>query len=163
MRGLERFVCFLYGHPRQESVNEARRKVFWQKFNKDEKIIDLSLMPPCESNLHHHIMRSNYVAYLFRRADRLMMHLEKSDRHGWDTEGKVVWSDICYPDDINELLLDEESEIIVFALTVRNTKMIWMSRSKMSVTFEQQNQKLTPCILKLWLNICLCSIQCNDQ
>jgi hypothetical protein len=65
VRGLEWFVCFIYGHPRILSVNEARKKVFWNKFNKEKKIIDLSLMPPCQSNLHYHITRANYVADIF--------------------------------------------------------------------------------------------------
>ena len=39
-----------------------------------------------------------------------MMHLESPERHVWDADGKVVWSDICYPDDINKLLQDEENE-----------------------------------------------------
>ena len=112
IKGLEKFVCFVYGHPRLQSVNEAWQKVFWQTFNKDEKIVDLSLMPPCESTLRYHIMRANYVAYLFRQADHLMMHLESPERHGWDADEKVVWSDNCYPDDINEFLLDEEIEEI---------------------------------------------------
>jgi hypothetical protein len=64
VRGVEWFVCSIYGHPRILSVNEAKKKVFWNKFNK-EKIIDLSLMPPCQSNLHYHIMRANYVADIF--------------------------------------------------------------------------------------------------
>ena len=55
----------LVRRPRILSVNEARKKVFWSKLNKEKKIIDLSLMPPCQSNLHHHIMRANYVAYIF--------------------------------------------------------------------------------------------------
>jgi hypothetical protein len=65
VRGVEWFVCSIYGHPRILSINEERKKVFWDKFNKEKKIIDLSLMPPCQSNLHHHIMRANYVAYIF--------------------------------------------------------------------------------------------------
>ena len=55
-------------------------------------------------------MRANYVAYLFRQADQLRMHLESLERRGWDADGKVVWSDTCYPADINELLQDEENE-----------------------------------------------------
>jgi hypothetical protein len=65
VRGLEWFVCYIYGHPHILSVNEARKKAFWNKFNKKEKIIDVSLMPPCQSNLHNHIMRANYVVYIF--------------------------------------------------------------------------------------------------
>ena len=66
-------------------------------------------MPLCKSNIHYHIMRANYAAYLFRQADHLMMHLESPERYGSDADGKVVWSDNCYPDDINEFLLDEEN------------------------------------------------------
>lgn len=40
----------------------------------------------------------------------MMMHLESPERRGWDANGKVVWSDFCYPDAINEFLLDEEDE-----------------------------------------------------
>jgi hypothetical protein len=58
VRGVEWFVCSIYGHPRILSVNEARKKVFWDKFHKEKKIIDLSLMPPCQSNLHYHIITS---------------------------------------------------------------------------------------------------------
>ena len=65
VRGLEWLVCFIYGHLRILSVNEARKKVFWNKFKKEKKIIDLSLMPPCQSNLYYHITRANYVADIF--------------------------------------------------------------------------------------------------
>ena len=62
---LEWFVCSIYGHPRILSVNEAGKRVFWNKFNKEKKIIDLSLLPPSQSNLHYHIMRANYVVDIF--------------------------------------------------------------------------------------------------
>ena len=105
VRCLEWFVCSLYGYPRIQSVNEARRKVFWDRFYKENKIIDLSLMPPCSSNLRYHIMRANYVAYIFRHAGQLQMDLESPhDGHGWNADGNVVWSDICYPQEIDALL-----------------------------------------------------------
>ena len=85
-------------------------KVFWQKFNKDKKIVDLSVMPPCKTNLSYHIMRANYIAFLFRQADHLVMNLESPEGHGWDADGKVIWSNVPYPDEMNELLLIEESE-----------------------------------------------------
>ena len=90
VRRLEWFVRSLYGYPRIQSVNEARRKVFWDRFHKENKIIDLSLMPPCSSNLRYHIMRANYVAYIFRHAGQLQMDLESPDGHGWNADGNVV-------------------------------------------------------------------------
>jgi hypothetical protein len=68
------------------------------------------VMPPCQSNLHHHIMRANYVAYIFWHADQLLVELESPDEHGWDGDGNVVWSDICYPEEIDVLLAGTKSE-----------------------------------------------------
>ena len=97
--GLEEFVCDLYGHARISSVNKLRHKIFWQKLEKENKVIDLSFMPPCEAN---------YVASIFRKADRLILDLEDHTSHGWSYRGQVIWSNDCYPKDITELLLTEE-------------------------------------------------------
>ena len=115
-QGLEKFVCALYGNLRITSVNNLRHKMFMSKFDKEKKITDLSLLPPCEANLKLHIMRANYVAWMFRRAGQLVLDLENPTSHGWDESGHVVWSSVCYPADVSELLFckdaseDEEPE-----------------------------------------------------
>jgi hypothetical protein len=35
---------------------------------------------------------------------------ESPDEHGWDGDGNIVWSDICYPEEIDVLLAGTESE-----------------------------------------------------
>ena len=35
-----------------------------------------------------------------------MLNLDDAVHHGWDEYGPVVWSDLCYPEDITELLID---------------------------------------------------------
>ncbi len=107
---LEQFVCAMYGNERMKSVNDVRKKIFLQKFENENKITDLSLLPPCQSNLKLHIKRSNYVASIFRQAGCLMMDLDDPANHGWDESGSVAWSDKCYPDDVTELLLSNENE-----------------------------------------------------
>ena len=118
---LERFVCAIYGNERIQSVNDMRTKMFLQKFESEKKITDLSLLPPCQATLKLHIKRSNYVASIFRQAGCLMMDLDDPANHGWDERGSVVWSDVCYPDDVAELLLlnelvnddgDDEADLI---------------------------------------------------
>ena len=109
-QGLERFVCALYGNHRVSSVNALQNKIFLQKFEKEKIIIDLSLLPPCKANLKHHIMRANYVALMFRNANRLILNLEEPINHGWNERGRVMWSSVCYPDDVSELLMDYEEE-----------------------------------------------------
>ena len=106
MKGLEKFVCALYRNQRISSVNEMCYNIFVQKFEKEKKIIDLSLLPPCQTNLELHIKRANYVAAIYRQADHLNLALEDPRNHGWDDKGNVVWSNICYPEDISELLFD---------------------------------------------------------
>ena len=55
-------------------------------------------------------MRANYVAYIFWHADQLLVEFESPDEHGWDGDGNVVWSHICYPEEIDVLLAGTESE-----------------------------------------------------
>jgi hypothetical protein len=38
------------------------------------------------------------------------MELESPNEHGWDGDGKVVWSDICYPAEVDELLSAEDGD-----------------------------------------------------
>ena len=94
---LEKCVCCLYGYPRLSTVNDVRKAMFWEKFDKKKKIVDLSLLPPYKENLRYHIMRSNDVAYIFRHADQLILDLMDPANHGWDKERKIVWSNECYP------------------------------------------------------------------
>ena len=36
------------------------------------------------------------------------MNLDNPDNHGWHGQGNVIWSNICYPEDLSELLVDIE-------------------------------------------------------
>ena len=38
------------------------------------------------------------------------MNLESPEGYGWDVDGKVIWSNVSYPDEINELLVEESEE-----------------------------------------------------
>ena len=67
------------------------------------------MLPPCFSNPEWHIKRSNYVAYLFRYADRLQLHLDPPSLHGWD-EISVRWMDKYFPNDIHSVLIAANEE-----------------------------------------------------
>ena len=109
-QGLERFVCSLYGNHKVTSVNNLRNNIFLQKFEKENKIIDLSLLPPCEANLKYHIMRAFSVALMFRNANQLILNLEDPINHGWDERGRVKWSTACYPDEISQLPINHAED-----------------------------------------------------
>ena len=49
---LEKFVCSLYGYPKQSCVNKVRTLLFIRRFYHEHKPIDLCSIPPCSENLH---------------------------------------------------------------------------------------------------------------
>ena len=105
----EKFVCSLCGNQRVTSVNKLQYKMFLQRFEKDNKIIDLSLLPPCKSNLRLHVMRANYVAWIYRNACSLIIEPESTENAGWNEDCNVQWSLDSYPDDVAEMLLDHDN------------------------------------------------------
>ena len=95
---LEEFVCCLYGDLKIKKVDELRVKLFQTRFNGDGKNIDLISLPPCYSNLRLHIDCTCYVANM----------LDDPVEHGWDLNGKVKWSEKCFPDDLSDLLISND-------------------------------------------------------
>ena len=89
---VEQYVCSLYGQGRLSSVNEARLKLFIEKYkpsNPDsplEKIkgVDPGILPPCIDVLFQKMARCNYVAFLWKNAHLMnsLENLEPTD-HGW--------------------------------------------------------------------------------
>ena len=69
---LEEYTSLLHGI-RSKLINEARSKIFEKKHKKRNKIIDLSLLPPCKSVLRLYSKRANAVAYLWRNASNPTM------------------------------------------------------------------------------------------
>ena len=89
---LERFVCLLYGGKSCTSVNEMRSNIFRQRFSSG-KVMDLTLLPPCQDNLNLHIDRACYIANFYSESTRLKMLLDSPSLHGWDIEGNAIWSE----------------------------------------------------------------------
>ena len=48
---LENFICAIYGKSKLKDVNLACAAIFWDRYNKQKKIIDLCMLPPCKGNL----------------------------------------------------------------------------------------------------------------
>jgi hypothetical protein len=106
LEDLEKFVCVLYGHPKESSVNKVRTMLFTKTFYNEQKPIDLCNLPPCFENLHLHCRRSNYVSDIYQWSGELMMNLVDPTQHGWNENGDSVWSPKSFPDDLAELLLN---------------------------------------------------------
>ena len=78
--------------------------------NKERKVVDLSLLPPCGSSLRKHVTRANYVARFWRNAQHPIMALEDPQFHGWLPNLNIDWIAEAYPDDVAELLVEHDEE-----------------------------------------------------
>jgi hypothetical protein len=118
MAAAESYVCALYGKPKLKDVNEARSKIFWDKYKKKNKIIELSLLPPCKRNLYLHVKRANYVAKIMRSDSRIVDN--EFTQHGWTESGEPIWTNEHVPENIQEILMsspvaqsDDPEELLV--------------------------------------------------
>ena len=107
--GFEKYVCRIYGEKRIEDVNDARSKIFWSKLNKENKVIDISLLPPCKNSLRKHTKRANCIARMLRKAVTPVMSLDDPKYHGWLLNLTIDWIDEPYPEDVSQLLLIDDS------------------------------------------------------
>ena len=100
---LEEFVCYLCGM-RINSVNEVRWRLFEKKHKRENKIADLSSLPPCQEVLRYHCQRANYVAYIWRHSFQPIIQLEDVENHGWFQSGDIFWFNLAFPDDVEDML-----------------------------------------------------------
>ena len=103
----EEYVCALYGKPKVKDVNEARSKIFGEKYKKKKKVVELSLLPPCKENLKYHLVRSNYIAKLMRSTS-LSTIVDEFAEHGWTAMGEPIWSQDHMPEDIRDILQESD-------------------------------------------------------
>ena len=102
---LNEYVCKLYGY-QKKNVNQVRYHLFQKKYEKEEKIIDISMLPPCESVLLLHAKRANFVAKILRSSNEPQVEIPDISMHGWDVNMKIKWLEKEFPDDIEDLLID---------------------------------------------------------
>ena len=111
------YVCILYGY-QKKNVNQVRYELFQKKYEKEGKIIDLSMLPPCESVLLLHARRANFVAKILRSSTEPQVEIPDIRMHGWDDDKKIKWLEKEFPDEIEDLLIDSNVDEEVDALGI---------------------------------------------
>ena len=111
---LEEYVCQLYG-VRKANVNNVRYTKFKSKLQNENKIVDLSTLPPCRSVLSLHCKRANYVARIWKLCKSAHLQIPSIHNHGWNEYAKTCWIENPFPSDIEEILISNDySEDEVF-------------------------------------------------
>ncbi|XP_049316678.1 uncharacterized protein LOC125779383 [Bactrocera dorsalis] len=96
---VESFICHLYGLKKLSDVNGARMEIFHktykvtdtsQPFSLNVRNYDACNLPPCRSELQQHLLRTKYIACLWRNAhNRILTELSPTD-YGWkNVDGKL--------------------------------------------------------------------------
>lgn len=91
MRGIESFVCALYGYPDLSDINTVRHLMFQAKCapkdNQDPlnkiKALNPSAMPPCSRVLVNKVKRANFVAAMWKKACTRCPILYSPVGNGW--------------------------------------------------------------------------------
>ena len=106
---LQEYVAMLYG-TKVKSVDEARLQIFEKKLYRENKIVDMSSLPPCRSVLNLYAKRANAVAYLWRNSANPRVVSPPLEENGWFITGDIQWVVDVIPQAIEELFDDESSE-----------------------------------------------------
>ena len=86
---LEEYACHLYGSKKRK-VNEVRHQMFRRKYDNENKIVDLSSLPPCQSVLNLHTSRANFVAKVWKSAGVHQLEFPNLSAHGWTEMCEII-------------------------------------------------------------------------
>ena len=104
---LEKFVCHLYGG-KGKSVDKLRYKKFESVYRTKNKIHDLFLLPPCRRSLVLHLKRAYYIVRIWKLCFQAIIDFQDISNHGWNSDGTIHWTTEEFPDDIIEILINED-------------------------------------------------------
>ena len=76
------------------------------KHAKENKVIDLSALPPCCNVLRIHSERANFVAKIWRSSLKNKIDEESFVNQGWDEYDNIRWIDQAFPNDISGIFFD---------------------------------------------------------
>jgi len=107
---LQEFLCHLYRHPKEKEVNTVRYRMFTKKNTSEHKIIDISVLPPCESVFHLHCLRANTVTKLWKSCTTAITVSPDLIECGWNVDGSIKWQEEAFPSDVEEILVNDVAD-----------------------------------------------------
>ena len=118
---IEEFVCPMYGgKPNDRSVDKIRYDRARQKYRPNGKSLlscvkglDISLLPPCQQALRKHILRANYQALIWRKADIAYPDIPHPSGHGWNLSEDILsidWCEVPVPQQLVDILYVSTTE-----------------------------------------------------
>ena len=91
---------------RKKDINYVRHELFQRTYSRDDKIIDLSLLPPCQSALKLHASRDNVAAKIWKSANETNVDVPDAALEGWDENLHTHWLEKAFPENVIGILMD---------------------------------------------------------
>ena len=129
------------------AVNKVRSKMFTKRLKQEKRSPDLSLLPPCKSVLKYHMQWAVYVAKLWGSLYIPSIDAPQFTEFGWDSEGKPIWVDKIFPEDMKDLLMLDSDANHVTRMRATNikrwTKVKMILKKKVIMKLKMSKRKLT--------------------
>ena len=68
------------------------------------------MIPPCKSSLRLHILRTNFVASIWKNTHCETINTPDVTEHGWNADGTIEQIQEAFPENNIEFLMDEGTE-----------------------------------------------------
>jgi len=104
---IQQFVCQIYSSSKRE-VNAACYEMFYKKYQNHNKVVDMSTLPPCKAVLKLHVLRSLYIAALWKRSIVNKPVLPDMNEFGWNQDGTIMWVEEIYPLSIIDIFFNND-------------------------------------------------------
>ena len=88
------------------NVDEARYKLFRKKYDNEDKTVDMSTIPHCQSVLRLRCERALFLAAIWKRATTSWLQNPDPCHYGWNPDKSIMWVDEVFPSEVESILLD---------------------------------------------------------
>ena len=89
--------------------------MFNRKHGRQGKVIGLSPLPPCQSSLRLHALRSNVISKIWKSSFERCLHLPNLVNYRWGANSEIEWIVQAFPSKLENLLTELEEETTVVA------------------------------------------------
>ena len=92
----------------EKDMNEVRFEKYYDKYQNENKVFDISTLLPCRLVLFLHRKRANYFACILKRCFEASFELPSIADHAWDKNANICWIKESFPKDIEEFLISDK-------------------------------------------------------
>ena len=71
-------------------------------------MVDISTLWPCKQVFFLNVKRANYIALICKKANVAKPVLPRIPDHGWNEYGSLTWTSKIFPEEVEEILFEEE-------------------------------------------------------